>query len=234
MRKLALLSAALLCLAASPSLALSDKPYITAADIDIASLLPSPPAETSPAGKLDLQTIVNLQKDMTPERDKQIHADLDQSVYQIAGPVLGPNFTKANFPLVGVFIDKVVKDAGFGVGPVKQKYKKLRPFQFSKDVHTPDDIAKAAGGPTYPSGHSTTSFEVALILGTMLPEKRDALYERAYAYSINRITSGAAYPSDAEGGHMTATLAVNQMMKIPEFRADFDEVKAALKKGLGL
>ena len=28
-----------------------------------------------------------------------------------------------------------------GVGPIKQKYKKLRPFQFSKEVQTPDDIA---------------------------------------------------------------------------------------------
>jgi len=171
---------------------------------------------------------------MTAERDRQIHADVDQTVYQIAGPVLGANFTKANFPLTGAFIDKVVKDGGFGVGPIKQKYKKLRPFQYSKDVHTPEDIAKAAGGPTYPSGHSTTAFEVALIIGMMMPEKRDALYERGYAYSINRITSGAAYPSDAEGGHMAATLAVNQMMKNPEFRADFDAVKTELRKGLGL
>jgi acid phosphatase (class A) len=234
MRKLALVLAAFLCLAASPSLALSDKPYITAADVDFPALLPPPPAENSPAGKLDLQTIVDLQKGVTSERDAQIHADLDQSVYQIAGPVLGAKFTKTNFPLTGAFIDKVVKDAGIGVGPIKQKYKKLRPFQFSKDVHTPDDIAKAAGGPTYSSGHSTTAFEVTLILGMMLPEKREALYERGYAYSINRISSGAAYPSDAEGGHMAATLAVNQMMKTPEFRTDFDAVKAELRKGLGL
>jgi acid phosphatase (class A) len=231
MRKFALVSAAFLCLAATPALSLSDKPYITQADIDIASLLPSPPVETSPQGKLDLQTIIDLQKNMTPERDKEIHADLDQTVYQIAGPVFGPNFTKANFPLTGDFIAKVVKDAGFGVGPVKQKYKKLRPFQYSKDVHTPEDIAKAAGGPTFPSGHSTTSFEVALIFGTMFPAKRDAFYERAYAYTIHRVTSGAAYPSDAEGGHMTATLAVSQMMKNPEFRADFEAVKAELNKG---
>src|SRR4030095_5141142 len=135
MRKLAAVSTVLLCLWGTPGLALSDKPYITMADIDIASLLPSPPTETSAAGKLDLETIINLQKGMTPERDRQIHADVDQTVYQIAGPVLGPNFTKANFPLTGAFIDKVIKDAGFGVGPIKQKYKKLRPFQYSKDVH---------------------------------------------------------------------------------------------------
>jgi acid phosphatase (class A) len=234
MRKLALAPILLLCLAATPAASLSDKPYISATDVDFPGLLPPPPTEASPAGKRDLQAILDLQKNMTPERMAAIRTDLDQSVYTIAGPVLGAKFTKANFPMVGAFIDKVVKDGGVGVGPIKQKYKKLRPFQFSKEIQTPDDIAKAAGGPTYPSGHSTSGAEVALILGMMVPEKREALYERGWEYGINRITSGAAYPSDFEGGHIAATLAVNQMMKNPEFRADFDAAKAEVRKGLGL
>src|SRR5262249_27485418 len=145
-----------LCLLATPVFALSGKPYITAADVDFPGLLPPPPTETSPDGKRDLQAIIELQKNMGPERLTAIRHDLDQSVYTVAGSVFGPKFTKENFPTAGAFFDKVVKDAGVGVGPIKQKYKKLRPFQYSKDIHTPDDIAKAAGGPTYPSGHSTT------------------------------------------------------------------------------
>ena len=235
MRKLALAPVLLLCLAsATPSLALSDKPYMTASDVDFGTLLPPPPKEDSPAGKRDVQAIINLQKNMTPQLDAAIHHDLDQSVYTVAGPVLGPKFTKENFPLAGEFFAKVVKDAGVGVGPMKQKYKKVRPFQYSKDIHTPDDIAKAAGGPTYPSGHSTTAAEVALLMGMIVPEKRDALYERSDEYATHRITSGAAYPSDRWGGYITASLAINQMMKNPEFRADYDAVKAEVRKGLGL
>lgn len=64
--------------------------------------------------------------------------------------------------------------------------------------------------PTYPSGHSTRGAEVALILGMIVAEKREALYERGWEYGIHRITSGAAYPSDSEGGHIAAALAVNQ------------------------
>ena len=232
MYKLTSISVLALCLATFSALALSDKPYITKDDIDIAALLPSPPVETSPAGQLDLQIVKELQENMTPERARTICNDLPQDVYNIAGPVLGPNFTKDRFPLTGEFIGKVVKDAGFGVGPVKQKYMKPRPFKYSADLAKVfDDIAKSTGGATYPSGHSTTAFEVALILGTMLPSKRDALYERAYTYSIHRVTSGAAYPSDAEGGHITATLAVHAMMQKPEFRADYEAVKAELAKG---
>jgi acid phosphatase (class A) len=234
MRKFALAPVLFLCLAATPTLALSDKPYITASDVDFPLLLPPPPTEDSAAGRRDMQFLLDLQKNMTPERMAAIHADLDQSVYQVAGAVLGPKFTKANFPMAGDFFAKVVKDGGVGVGPIKQKYKKLRPFQYSKDVHTPEDIAKAAGGPTYPSGHGSTGAEVAILLGMMVPEKREALFERGWQYGVNRMASGAAYLSDFEGGHIAATLAVNQMMKNPEFRADFDAVKAEVRKGLGL
>jgi acid phosphatase (class A) len=221
-----------LCLVASSAFALSDKPYITKSDIDIAALLPSPPVETSPAGQLDLRIVKELQANMSPERAKAIRGDLPQDVYTIAGPVLGSSFTSEKFPLIGEFIAKVVKDASFGVGPVKQQYMKPRPFKYDAELAKAfDDIAKATGGATYPSGHSTTAFEVALILGTMLPAKRDALFERAYTYSIHRVTSGAAYPSDAEGGHITATLAVHAMMQKPEFRADYEAVKAELAKG---
>ena len=234
MRKLALAPVLLLCLAATPALSLSDKPYITASDVDFPALLPPPPKEDSPAGKRDVQAIVNLQKAMTPQLDAAIHHDLDQSVYTVAGPVLGPKFTKENFPMAGEFFAKVVKDGGVGVGPIKQKYKKLRPYQYSKEIKADDDIAKAAGGPTYPSGHSTTAATVALLMGMMVPEKREALYDRSDEYAMHRITSGAAYPSDRWGGYIAASLSVNQMMKNPAFRTDFDAVKAEVRKGLGL
>ena len=234
MRMLALATFVFACLAVTPALALSDKPYITEADVDFPALLPPPPAEDSALGKLDLDALLALQKGITPQKMEAIEADTHQDVFQVAGPVLGPKFTKQNFPVTGAFFDKVVKDAGIGVGPIKRKYMKKRPFQYSTQVHTPEDIAKASGGPTYPSGHSTTGAEVALILGMMIPEKRNQLFERGWEYGINRVTSGAAYPSDFEGAHITATLAVNQMLKNPAFRADFETVKAELRKGLGL
>jgi hypothetical protein len=53
-------------------------------------------------------------------------------------------------------------------------------------------VAKAAGGPTYPSGHSTTAAELVLLLGMIVPGKRDSLYERSDEYAMHPITSGAA------------------------------------------
>jgi acid phosphatase (class A) len=232
MRKFAL--AAVLCLAATPAFSLSDKPYMTKDDVDFALLIPPPPAETSELGKLDDKFILDAQKNMTPQKMADIQRDFIQNIFVVGQPVLGPKFTKQNMPELAAFFDKVTEAARIGVGPLKQKYKKMRPFQYDKNIHTPENIAAKSMGPTYPSGHSTTGALSAILLSQMIPEKRDALYERGWEYGINRVMSGAAYPSDWDAAHMIAELAVFQMMKNPDFRADYQEVKAEVRKGLGL
>jgi acid phosphatase (class A) len=224
----------LICLAVSPALALSDKPYLLDSDADFANLLPPPPAEGSAGDRRDKRRVLELQKGITPERLASIQADVEQSVYRVGGEVLGPSFTKENFPLAGAFFSKVREDSAAGVRTIKQKYKRLRPFQANKDVSAPANIAADSQGPTYPSGHSTFGAEVALLLGMMVPEKRTELYARGWQYGEQRIASGVAYPSDWEGGHIGAAVMVTLMLQKPEFRADFEATKAEIRKGLGL
>lgn len=232
MRKLAY--ALLLSFAVTPAFAISEKPYMAVNDVDFANLIPPPPTEASPVGKLDDQFILAQQKNMTPEKMADIQRDFAQDVFVVGQPVLGMNFSKEKLPITDAFFAKVVKEAGVGVGPLKQKYKKIRPFQYDKNIHTPENIASKSMGPTYPSGHSTTGAISAILLSMMVPEKRDALYERGWEYGINRVISGAAYPSDWDAAHMIAELAIFQMMKNPDFQSDFQAVKAEVRKGLGL
>jgi acid phosphatase (class A) len=234
MRNLALCSVVLLMLGAAPAWSLSDKPYLVETDADFANLLPPPPADGSARDKSDMQALLALQKTLTPERMERIQADTEQTVYRVAGEVLGPSFTKERFPLAGAFFDKVNKDSAVGVRTIKQKYKRLRPFQADKEVQSPANIAAASQGPTYPSGHGTFGAEVALLLSMMVPEKRAELFARGWQYGEQRIASGVAYPSDWEGGHIGATVMVALMLQKPEFKADFEATKAEIRKGLGL
>jgi acid phosphatase (class A) len=234
MRRLALCSILLLCLGASPAPALSDKPYLNAGDADFGNLLPPPPADGSPLDRRDMEGVLDLQKSLTPARLEQIQADTEQTVYRVAGTVFGPAFTKDRFPLAGAFFDKIRENSAVGVRDIKQKYKRLRPFQANKQVQTPENIARASQGPTYPSGHSTFGAQVALILSMMVPEKSAELHARGWEYGEQRVASGVAYPSDWETAHIGATLMVALMMQKPEFRADFQAVKAEIRRGLGL
>ncbi len=234
MRNLALSFVTLLILGASPALALSDKPYLVESDADFANLLPAPPADGSARDQADMRALLALQKTLTPQRLERIQADTQQSVYQVAGEVLGPGFTKEHFPLAGEFFDKVNKDSAVGVRAIKQKYKRLRPFQADKEVQSPPNIAAASQSPTYPSGHGTFGAEVAILLAMMVPEKRSELFARGWQYGEQRILSGVAYPSDWEAGHIGATVMITLMLQKPAFKADFEATKAEVRKGLGL
>src|ERR1700730_887447 len=171
MRKLVLWSMVLLCVGATSALALSDKPYLLDTDADFGNLLPPPPADGSAMDKRDMQAVLDLQKTMTPERMARVQADVEQSVYRIAGEVFGPNFTKERFSLAGAFFDKVNRDSAVGVRAMKQKYQRLRPFQASKEVQSPSNIAAASQGATYPSGHGTFGAEDAPLLSLVVPWK---------------------------------------------------------------
>ena len=112
---------------------------------------------------------------MTPERAKAIRDDLPQDVYNIAGPVLGPSFTKETSPL-----SEISSPGGEG--------RRLRRWPGEAEVHegetiqiraelasTFDDHCQVNRGRHVPSGHSTTAFEVCLVLARCCPSKRDAL-----------------------------------------------------------
>jgi acid phosphatase (class A) len=226
-----------LCFAqSSPSL--STKPYISASDVDYIGLIPAPPAENSPTGKLDLQAVLDQQKGITPERIAAIQfEDTKPDVYKVIGDALGPRFKSENFPFATAFFDKVHAEKGIAIRDVKRKYKKVRPFQYSKDVsdysHHSGQSAKKIT-PTYPGGHCTFAAEAMTLMDMMLPEKRDALSARSWEYDRDRLAVGATYPSDCEAGHIAASLAVSQMLKNPEFQSDFEAAKAELRKGLDL
>jgi acid phosphatase (class A) len=234
MRVFATCAIAIFCLAASPALALSDKPYLAATDADFGNLLPPPPADGSAADKRDLQLLLDLQKAATPERLAKAQADVEISVYRLAGEIFGPTFTKEHFPLAGEFFAKINRDSAVGVSPIKRQYERRRPYQASKDVVAPPAIAAAAQSPTYPSGHGTFGAEAAMLLAIMVPEKKTALYARGWEYGEGRIATGVAYPSDSDGGHIGAAVMVTLMLQKPEFRADLEAVKAEVRKGLGL
>jgi acid phosphatase (class A) len=234
MRKAVLVSVFLLCLGSAQALALSQKPYLSASDADFGHILPPPPADGSELDKRDLQGVLDLQKALTPARMEKIQADVEQNVYRVAGEVLGPAFTKERFPLAGEFFAKINRDSAAGVRDIKQIYKKQRPFQVSKDVKVPENIARASQGPTYPSGHSTFGAQVALLLSMIVPEKTADLHARGREYGEQRVASGVAYPSDFETAQIGATLMIALMMQKPDFMEDFQVVKMEIRKGLGL
>ncbi len=87
---------------------------------------------------------------------------------------------------------------------------------------------------SYPSGHATTGYVYAIILSMMLPEKAQALYDRAAIYGRNRVVAGVHFPTDVEAGKISAAVIVNMLIQQPLFMRDFERAKKELRQVLEL
>jgi len=224
-------AAVLFCLLAV--LELSDRPYLATADIDFSNLLP-PPMEGSAAEENEIEVVLDMQKALTPRRLARIRADTTVSVFRFAEGIFGARFAEEQFPLTRAFFDRVTQATARSINPVKEKYRRPRPFQVRADVVTPPEIAAEALTPAYPSAHATFGAEAALLLSRMVPEKEAELFARGWEYGKQRIASGVAYPSDWEAGQVLTSMMVKRMMKQWAFREDFDAARVEIRRGLGL
>jgi membrane-associated phospholipid phosphatase len=68
----------------------------------------------------------------------------------------------------------------------------------------------------------------------MVPEKTQALYERAATYGRNRVIAGVHFPTDVEAGLVSAAVIVNTLIQQPLFMRDLERAKKELRQVLEL
>lgn len=208
--------------------------FITADQIDIAAILPDPPADGSPAAKAELAEVHRLQDTRDAAAIARAQADDAEEDMFVFEDVLGPKFTAENLPLTAILSAHLHSDESIVVGPGKGHFQKLRPFNFDNTVKP---VCKTNGNVKdygYPSGHGTTGYLEALALVQMVPEKRTAIFARADDYAHNRVVCGVHYPADAAGAKLAAYAAMSIMMNNPQFRKELEAAKAETRKALGL
>ncbi|WP_348980354.1 phosphatase PAP2 family protein [Pseudomonas aeruginosa] len=94
--------------------------------------------------------------------------------------------------------------------------------------------AAAAGGESYPSGHTMDSYFKASLLSMLVPEHHDAFFARAEEHAQSRVLAGVHFPSDLEGGQTAAAALVASLLADPAVAADFAAVREELRGALGL
>jgi acid phosphatase (class A) len=232
-----------------PALA-DDLHYITPAQIDLAQMLPPPPAPGSNAQRRDIAAMLAVQRARTKATAARAVADNPFSVFRFAD-VLGPNFNAAGLPKLAAFLDRVWRDIDALTSGTRNYWHRDRPFLIERNIHPVDDLKKglcndepghgtvAPSCPngfkySYPSGHTAFGTAMAIILAQMVPEQRAALFARGWQYGDNRIVAGVHYPTDVEAGRIAAAVIVVLMMQNEHFRADLAAAKAELRNALRL
>ncbi len=197
-----------------------------AQELALSNSIPPPPAPGSEVDKADLATILAVQKSRTPEVIAECKRDEKYS-YRLFESVYGSNLNAENSPK---FI-QMMKDGQATTHQVndvaKKRFMRKRPYvghpEVVKSVFT-------VNGWSYPSGHSMGSFTMAIILGAIFPEKKQAFLDRAAQIAQSRVDAGVHYPSDIKEGEALGKETGAEILKSPAFQADLAAVQAELKK----
>ena len=216
----------LLALAAALPAAARDLPYLTARELDLVSFLPPPVVDPE-----QLAMVLATQRAATPERIEQAKRDVDESPDTMFGAVLGKPLDAALLPNMARLFERMRDTEDAVTGPAKKAFKRVRPYMSSSEIKP---LVRPSISGSYPSGHTTNATLAAIVMGDIVPEKRDAIWQRAADYSHSRVVGGMHYPNDLFGGKLAGTAIAVALQSRPEFKADFAAARRELRQYLGL
>ncbi|KHK01042.1 acid phosphatase [Desulfovibrio sp. TomC] len=204
--------------------------FVSREQIDFARLLPPPPALDSVRQQREMDLLLMLQKERTPDMEAFALADAERSVFRFADAV-GENFTAEKLPVAAAFFKAVKENGDELLGPAKKHWDRPRPYAANPAI-TP--CVPKPGNASYPSGHSTFGTLMSIVLANMVPEKQVQIYDRAEQYRLNREIGGVHYPSDVVAGRIAGTVIAAFLFQSPTFLEDYAKARAEVRQVLGL
>jgi acid phosphatase (class A) len=201
-------------------------PFLSPHAVDVLALLPDPPSPTSEEHRQEIQLILKLQHQRTPDQQSSVHADNQLSVFNFAD-VLGPNFTPERCPLTARFFNLAEIDEGFFARVGKTHWKRPRPTAEPGVVPV-----MPQGGFSYPSGHSTRATLFSELLADLVPDKRDALLARGQQIGFGREIAGVHYPTDVLAGRILGHAIAHAMLTSPDAMAALNQLRPELNRAL--
>ena len=204
------------------------KTYLDKAQIDTTRFLPPPPDEAT--AKREIEHMLTLQQNRTPEQAKRSVADLEQDIFRFAD-VMGDKFNKEHLPKTAKLFETLYNTESALNKQGKEKWNRVRPPLLDARIKP---VAKYSSSGSYPSGHATFAYLSAIVLAEIVPEKRKQIFERAIEFGNNRVIGGVHYPSDIEAGRHLGTMIAALIQQNPAYQADYAEARSELRAVLGL
>lgn len=201
--------------------------YHTAAEaVSSNDYLPGPPKDNSPVFEADKLAYQEGYKLKDTERWKQATMDADLHTTNMAkifsvpmGITISPETTPTLYKMLG---DLLVDSADNATKTAKEAYMRQRPFVFFGN-HTCQPVAeedRLRQNGSYPSGHTSYGWTVALVLAQMAPSHAEAIIKRGYEFGQSRMICGAHWQSDVDAGRIVGAVEYSRLMTLPKFQED--------------
>lgn len=199
--------------------------------------LPAPPKPDDPLFAGDM-AYYQWGKTIRPtERGARAHDDAKSSLdylAQILEPAVGIRISNDLTPNLYRLLSKSMQTANGATRKAKDYYKRVRPYvEFDEPTGVPEEERGSRRSASYPSGHTTRGWAVALVLSELLPDRSEQILKVGYDYGASRVIVGYHYESDTQAARTAASAAVAVMHSDKVFQKDLKKAKKELAK-LGL
>jgi acid phosphatase (class A) len=218
----------------APADAPKPQAYLPAEPVDYRMVLAPPPGVGTIEDEADRHSVEAGQK--VPAARRQSAALDEQFVYSRFDDAFGHPIDRKTLPVLVNLLNRAMRDVGATAFPAKDYFQRPRPFQrmplqqSCRNEPPSKPEANPSRGTSYPSGHSSAGWAVAMILARVAPERAEAVMSRATEYAESRVICGRHFPSDVEAGHIVAAAVIARLDAAPEFRNDLAAARAELAK----
>jgi acid phosphatase (class A) len=209
-----------------------DATFVSAQQSGAFQILPTPAGPDSDLTKKELAELHVLEASRTEEQVAQAAWDDKNENIFIFKTVFGETFTAENLPTVAAFGKRVRSDEGINTNGPKKDFHRPRPYNVDKSLHPA--CATKTKDDSYPSGHATSGYLLALAMIDLVPEKRDQILARAEQFAFNRLICGVHYRSDVEASKLLAYTVHAIMTQNPQYKVEMAAARAELRASLSL
>jgi acid phosphatase (class A) len=210
-----------LCLSLLPLFA--QEHYLAPGQPDVVALLAPPPLAGSPEQAADMQEVRTVVHEASSNDVAMAFTEVKFNSFTFT-PVIGDFFQPGALPKTEAFLHNVQRDAETVTDASKDIWKRPRPFMIDPTLAT----GKLEKSFSYPSGHSTESMVLALVLADLFPEHREAIIAKARSIGWHRVEIARHFPTDIYAGRVLAQAIVEDMKQNADFQHDFAEAQAEI------
>jgi acid phosphatase (class A) len=192
--------------------------FLNPTDVDPARLLPAPPADGSAAHQAELAELRRIATETTPDRWDQAKWDDENENGTIFQSAIAPGFDLSALPATAHLLADVRNEEAIAASKAKDLFKRNRPWVIDTTLRT--CAREDAPQSSYPSGHSTMAFAMAVVLAQAMPDTAPQIMNRARDYAESRLICAAHYRSDVVGGQALGTAVGGELLQNAKFHQE--------------